>query len=580
LRAGAFGCSLDLRVPPRHSAADNPRSKKMPQYDVLIIGGGINGSGIARDCAMRGLKTILVEKEDFAAGATGTCSGMIHGGPRYLEYDIETTRTSCLDSGYIQKIAPFLLFRIPFVFPVLKGDKYNIELVETFMEAYDRFVALKNGRPHTRLTRADAFRLEPGLTPQLVGGVTMDEWGCSPFRLTILNVVSAHRYGAEIRNHTRVEDILMDENRRVVGAKLRNTLTGEREEVRARIVFNATGPWSPQLARMVGAGVKIRPAKGIHLVFDRRLSNVALTAEAIDGRSIFVLPYENTSLVGTTDDDYYGDPDNVTATRDEVQYLLEGIERVFPSIRNQRIIRAFAGVRPTLHEWRKNEDELSREHKVFDHEQTENIKGLLSIAGGKLASYRLMSEHATDVICQKLGIGANCRTHLEALPGGEGDVDIHGAAHEYGVPAYVVQRLYQRYGTRYSNVMAEEPAGSARSIICQCESVTEADIRHVIRHEWARTLDDVRRRTRLGSGPCQGGRCTLAAACILAEELHLGPDDLAGVALDFLQERWKGKMPVISGRQLAQEELNRAAHFLSANLQEMMATERQSAHGG
>ncbi|GAB4351477.1 MAG: anaerobic glycerol-3-phosphate dehydrogenase subunit A [Candidatus Abyssubacteria bacterium] len=543
----------------------------MPHYDVLIIGGGINGVGIARDCAMRGLKTILIEKKDFSAGATGTCSGMIHGGPRYLEYDIETTRTSCLDSGYIQKIAPFLLFRIPFIFPVLKGDKYNIELVETFMEAYDRFVALKNGRPHARLTRSDALKLEPGLTEKIVGGITMDEWGCSPFRLCILNVLSAHRYGAEIRNHTEAEKLMIDGNRRVVGARLRNTLTGEREEVGARIVFNAGGPWSPEVARMAGATVKIRPAKGVHLVFDRRISNVAVTAETIDGRSIFVIPYENTSLVGTTDDDYYGDLDNVTVTRDEIQYLLQGIERVFPSIRNERIIRVFAGVRPTLFEWRKNEDELSREHKVFDHEEGDNIKGLLSIAGGKLASYRMMAEHATDVICSKLGIRETCRTHLEPLPGGEDTLDIHEIAREYGVPAYIVQRLYQRYGTRLVTILSEEPKGAAKSIICQCESVTEAEIRYVVRHEWARTLDDVRRRTRLGAGPCQGCRCTLSAACILAEELHLNPDDLAGIVLEFLQERWKGKRPGLSGLQLAQEEIHRAVHFLSANLGEMTA---------
>ncbi len=552
----------------------------MSHYDVLIIGGGINGSGIARDCAMRGLKTVLAEKKDFAAGATGTCSGMIHGGPRYLEYNIETTRTSCVDSGYIQKIAPFLLFRIPFIFPVLKSSKYNMEFIETFMEAYDKFVALKNGRPHTRLTRADALRLEPGLTEEIVGGVTMDEWGCSPFRLCVLNVLSAHRHGAEIRNHTVAEKLLIDENRRVVGARLRNTLTGEHEEIRARIVFNAGGPWSPQVARMAYANVKLRPAKGVHLVFDRRLSNVAITAETIDGRSIFVLPYENTSLVGTTDDDYYGDLDNVTVTRDEVQYLLEGIERVFPSIRRERIIRAFAGVRPTLYEWRKIEDELSREHKVFDHEETDGIKGLLSIAGGKLASYRMMSEHATDVICRKLGINEKCRTHLRPLPGGESEVDIREAAREHGTPAYVIQRLYQRYGSEYSKVLAEGPPGSANAIVCQCESVTEAEIRYVVRHEWARTLDDVRRRTRLGAGPCQGHRCTLAAACILGEELHLGPDELSSVAMEFLQERWKGKVPVLSGLQLAQEEINRATHFLSANIEEMLAAKRYTSNGG
>jgi glycerol-3-phosphate dehydrogenase len=453
-----------------------------------------------------------------------------------------------------------------------------MELVETFMEAYDRFVPLKNGRPHTRLTRADALRLEPGLTDNLVGGITMDEWGCSPFRLTILNVLSAHRHGAEIRNHTQAEKLLLDDNRRVVGACLRDTLTGEREDVRARIVFNAGGPWSPLVAQMAGADVKLRPAKGIHLVFDRRLSNVAITAETVDGRSVFVLPYENTSLVGTTDDDYYGDLDNVVSTRDEVQYLLQAIEQVFPSIRNERIIRTFAGVRPTLFEWRKNEDELSREHKVFDHEESENIKGLLSIAGGKLASYRLMAEHATDVICKKLDIKRKCHTHVEPLPGGETTIDIQQAAREHRVPAFVIQRLYQRYGTEYSRILATEPLGSAASVVCTCESVTEAEIRHAIRHEWGRTLDDVRRRTRLGCGPCQGQRCTLIAACILAEELHLSPDELSAVAVEFLQERWKGKAPILAGLQLAQEEINRAAHFLAANLNEMLAAKRYASH--
>ncbi len=552
----------------------------MSHYDVLIIGGGINGSGIARDCAMRGLKTILVEKKDFAAGATGTCSGMIHGGPRYLEYDIETTRSSCLDSGYIQKVAPFLLFRIPFMVPVLKDSKHGIEPIETFMEAYDRFVHLKNGRPHTRLTRADALRLEPGLTPEITGAVTMDEWGCSPFRLCVLNALAANRHGAEVRNHTLAEKLLIDDSSRVIGARLRNVLTGEREEIRARIVFNAGGPWSPLVAKMAGAEIRIRPAKGAHIVFDRRLSNVAITAETIDGRSIFVLPYENTSLVGTTDDDYYGDLDNVRVTHDEIKYLLEGIERIFPSIRNERIIRAFAGVRPTLHEWRKLEDDLSREHEVFDHETRDGIKGMLSIAGGKLASYRLMSEHATDVICEKLGVKEPCRTHIEPLPGGESDVDIEEAAAEAGLPAYIIQRLYQRYGSDYAKVLAEAPSGSANTIVCRCESVTEAEIRYVIRREWARTLDDVRRRTRLGAGPCQGQRCTLAAACILGEELHLGPEELGAAASDFLEERWKGKFPALAGAQLAQEEISRATHFLSANLGEMLQAGKYTPNAG
>ena len=142
----------------------------------------------------------------------------------------------------------------------------------------------------------------------------------------------------------------------------------------------------------------------------------------------------------------------------------------------------------------------------------------------------------------------------------------------------VIQRLYQRYGAAYSKVLEQEPKETAKSIVCQCESITEAEIRYAVRHEWARTLDDVRRRTRLGCGPCQGQRCTLTAACILAEELHLNPDKLGAVAMEFLQERWKGRYPILTGIQLAHEEINQASHFLTANLKEMLAGKRYLSH--
>lgn len=531
-------------------------------YDVAIIGGGVTGTGAARDCALRGLKTILLEKKDFSAGTTGACMGMIHGGMRYLEFDLETTYLSCIDSGYIQKIAPFLLFRIPLLTPVTKDFKYNIELVETFFEAYDKFVHFKKGKKHTRLSKEEALRLEPGLSADIVGAVTTDEWGIDPFRLCVLNVISAKEKGAEIRNHTEVISFLKDEKGNILGIKIKDTVSKKAEEIRAKLVLNAAGPWVPKICQLAGVEVKLRPSKGINIFFDRRLSNLALVSSAIDGRDILMMPHENTTMLGCTDTDFYGDLDNLMATQDEIEYLLQGIEKVFPEVRKARIIRVMAGVRPTLYEWGIIEDKLSREFEVYDHLRRDNVDGFITIAGGKFAMFRFMAEKATDLICKKLGKKIKCRTHLQPLPGAEAEVDIEGLSSMYQVPLYVVKRLVYRYGTRTEIILKmikKEP--HLRSFICICEPVTEAELRYVIREEWAKTLADLRRRTRLGTGPCQGMNCNYKAAAILGEELNLSIEETYQQVVEFLQERWKGKYPVLKGEQLVQEELNQALYF-------------------
>ena len=258
------------------------------------------------------------------------------------------------------------------------------------------------------------------------------------------------------------------------------------------------------------------------------------------------------------------------ATHDEVEYLLQAIERVFPPIRRARIMRVMAGVRPTLYQWKPYEDDLSREYEIYDHKELHGVDGLLSAAGGKLAMYRLMSEHATDAVCRKLGVQAGCRTHIEPLPGGEEAVDEDAVAAEYGAPGYVVRRLAYRHGARCRRVLdmiRENPA--LGTLVCRCEPVTEAEIRYAIRHEMARTLDDLRRRTRTGSGPCQGARCNFQAAAILADELNLPPERALAMSAEFLQQRWKGKAPVLNGDSLAQEELNQAIYNLAGNYPEV-----------
>jgi glycerol-3-phosphate dehydrogenase len=539
-------------------------------FEVIVVGGGVNGTGIARDLALRGIKTLLLEKRDLSSGATGACSGMIHGGLRYLLYDLRTTIHSCIDSGYIQKIAPHMLFRIPFLMPI--PHPATAPFFETYFEVYDKYAPLKRGLPHTRLNREQVRSLMPNLSDQVQGALTTDEWGIDPQRLCAANAKSAEEHGAVVRTYCQVTGFLKDPAGHVLGVKVRNR-DGSQEEIRSRLTMHATGPWLMRTGALAGVKVKIRPGKGVHLTFDRRLLNLSVILQMIDGRQSFIMPHENTSVLGTTDDDYYGDPDDLRVTEDEVEYLLQGAERFIPDIRRARVIRAWAGIRPTLYTWGKNEDALSRDHLVYDHEQLDGVQGIVSIAGGKLASYRLMSEEAADLLATKLGIQAACQTHLVPLPGGEEIMDPAQVAKEYGIPTYAANRLVFRHGARVRQVLEptrEHPA--LKQVICRCEPVLAAELVYAIRHEWASTLTDLRNRTRLGAGPCQGYRCAARAIPILAEALGLSGEQALDQLLAFLQRRWRGKQPVLIGTMVAQEALNQAAYFGTLNLDRLVDT--------
>jgi glycerol-3-phosphate dehydrogenase len=254
------------------------RARAETDVDVVVIGGGVNGTGVARDLSMRGAKVALFEKNDLAFGASGNSSGMIHGGARYLTSHPSVTESSCRDSGYIQSIAPHLLFRIPFLMPVSGGSgakKIFLTLVDAFFRAYDDYQPLKRGKPHTRLRPDELQVLEPGLVGDMVGGVSFDEWGIDGARLCTLNALDAKARGADVRVHAEVIDVLRDGEQpgaRVRGVKVRDLRTREITTTTARIVVNASGAWGPITGALAGVEVKIRPSKGIHVVYDRRLS--------------------------------------------------------------------------------------------------------------------------------------------------------------------------------------------------------------------------------------------------------------------------------------------------------------------
>lgn len=532
-----------------------------PDVDVVVIGGGVNGSGVARDAALRGLSVALFERNDIAFGASGNSSGMIHGGPRYLTYDPDVTYTSCLDSGHIQRIAPHLLFRIPFLVPIQAG-RYPASVALTgydaFFDLYDKYQELKSGKPHVRLSVDEMRQLEPGLKGDAVGGVTFDEWGIDGARLCIGNVVDAMEHGAEVYVHTTVTEVIRREDGSVTGVRYRNRMTGESGARTARVVVNATGAWAPLTGTLAGLepkAARIRPGKGIHVYLDRRLTNYAVVATAIDGRQVFLLPWQNMSVLGTTDDDYYGDLDEVVANGDEVRYLTQAVERVFPAVKSARAIGTWGGVRPTLYAWGPNEDKLSREHEIVDH-AAHGADGLYSMIGGKLASYRIFAEEMTDVVAKRLGNQTPVKTHVSPLPGGDEVIDPFVLSDGGLMDPVAALRLEYRHGSRALRVMeriAREPR-EAR-VTCECEPVLEAEVRYVVEHELATSVEDVSRRTRLGLGSCGGMRCAARCGAIVAQMKERSPESGRRDALRFLERARRRRLAAVGPAQARQEAL-------------------------
>src|SRR6202158_3443090 len=523
-------------------------------HDVCVVGGGVTGAGIARDLSLRGLSVLLLEKGDWGGGTTGSSSWMIHGGPRYLEFDWDTTRLSTQDAGYIVSIARNMVYRVVFIIPVLPHDRNNIERMETAMEVYDRFQPLKKAHPHTRLTAEEALQAEPGLTPELIGAVTMEEWGGDPHRLVFANVQDAISHGARALNHTRVVGLVRDGGN-VIGVRCRGS-DGAMSEARAKVVVNAAGPWVPEISRMAGADVRLRPAKGIHIVYPHRISNFSISAEAIDGRDLLMVSHAGFTLLGTTDDDFYGDLDSVDVLEDEIDYLLQAFERVFPSIRAYRPVRTTTGVRPTLFKWRRYEDELSRRFEVIDH-ASEGVDGFVTITGGKLSMYRLMAEQTSDAVCRKLRHQAPCTTASRPLPGNESELEpVTELANRSGISALAAIKLQSRHGSWAGKVMEEAKLGR---IACRCEPLTEAELSYAARHEQVRSLADAFRRVGLAGGPCAGAACVMRAAEVSGRGVDWSASQRFDAAREFTRDAWLGRAPVLGRSGWAQEELAQGA---------------------
>ena len=516
----------------------------LKEYDVIIIGGGITGAGTARDCAMRGLKTLLIERHDFTAGATGRNHGLLHSGARYAVTDQESAEECIRENMTLRKIARHCVEETDGLFITLPEDDLGFQ--KNFIDS-----CLKAGIRAEAIDPAEAIRLEPSVNKSLIGAVRVPDGAVDPFRLTVANVYDARLHGADVLTYHEVTSILK-EGDRVVGVEVYDSHNKEKKTLRSRLVINAAGIWGHHIASLAGANVNMFPAKGALLIFGHRVNNMVINRCRKPADADILVPGDTICLIGTTSSRLpYDQIDDMKVTPEEVDILLREGAKLAPELAQTRILRAYAGVRPLV---AADNDpsgrSISRGIVCLDHETRDGIPGFITITGGKLMTYRLMAEWATDLACKKLAVDKKCQTAEICLPGSEEEnagksskktmVEFNGLG---------AKAAHGRHGTRSLNINIADKRDE--SLVCECEGVSVAEVNYAIETLNAKNIINLRRRTRLGMGTCQGELCACRAAGLLAKSNGCARKSIEDLA-SFMNERWKGMFPVGWGDTLAE----------------------------
>ncbi len=478
-------------------------------FDVAIIGGGILGAGIARDAALRGLSVALVEQNDFASGTSSASTKLIHGGLRYLEqFAFLLVAESCRERRILLDMAPHLVRPLPLIMPAYRGDPHSLFQLRLGTTIYDWMTLSRHPRMprHTTLTAAQAVEREPALPlhnehgDPLQGAVLVYDCQMDDARLCLETILDAARHGAVCRNYCRAEAFQFQEDR-LAGVTVRDRFTGDESELRARVFINATGPWAESVSAMNGRspGIRLSPTKGVHLVLPQIVQQHGIYFQSRgDGRMIFLLPWDDASLLGTTDTDFRKDPSLARAEPEDVAYLIEQLNAIMPevSVEQRDIITAFAGVRALVRSDSRRPSSRSREEKIIPQGTS-----LLHVAGGKYTTFRAVAEKVLKQVGRMLQRRLPpCRTDRTPLPD-------------------------------------SRPTASGRRL-SSAPPVFESDIRFACRQEQARTLTDVmRRRTRLALSAAGGADTAGHVADIMAEELHWTDDQRQKQMDDYLRQR-------------------------------------------
>ena len=519
---------------------------KTMETDVIIIGGGATGTGIARDLSLRGLKTVLIEKDDIASGTTGRSHGLLHSGARYAVKDMESAVECIQENRILKKIANHCIEETGGLFVTLPDDD------PTF---HDRLLTGCRfaGIPAREISKKEALALEEGLNPGLLSAIMVPDGTIDPFRLAASNMLDAQENGAMVLTHTRITGVTVRG-----GSAVGVSCAGPGREdfiINGKIVINASGIWAQEICRMAGIELKMHPSKGSMLIIDYRINKIVLNRCRPPADGDIIVPGDTVSIIGTTSRSIdYRMIDSLTVDDDEINILYRDGVKLLPAVARSRALRAYAGVRPLLSvSGTTGGRDITRGIALIDHDQRDGMRGFITIVGGKLMTYRLMAEKTSDLACAKLGLARKCVTSSRPLPGSGRSTPLRDKKKFFpGISRSVIGSTMYRHGERVLKILKNDRKNYR--LICECEMVTEGEVEYALKNLNARNIVDLRRRTRVGMGPCQGELCSYRCAGLMMELGHAGAGESLEYLAEFLEERWKGVKPVLWGDALREQE--------------------------
>lgn len=507
-----------------------------------------------RDCALRGLDCLLIEKHDLAAGTTGRNHGLLHSGARYVVKDQESAKNCIAENKILKTIARHCIEDTGGLFVSLPEDDqtYHQDLLNACQPA---------GIDAKEVSTNKALIIEPNVSPDITRAITVPDATIDPFRLTAANVLDATEHGARILTHCEVIGFISDQTS-LRGVTCLDRKTGQTFDVHARLIVNAAGVWGQKVCRLAGIELAMFPSKGAMVILDYRVNNVVINRCRKPADGDILVPGDTVSLIGTTSKKIsYDQINDLSVDPDEIKTLLNDGEKLLPNLSRTRVLRAFSGVRPLIATKTDTYGrDISRGIILIDHRERDGLDNLITIAGGKLTTYRLMAERTTDLICRKMGVTAACTTHLKPLPGSGKNHFLKNMWDKRKRPTTglrhlgesVAESTYYRHGERARDILDTD--NPETGLICECEMVTAQEVKYALQHLHVTDIVDLRRRTRIGMGPCQGLLCAYRCAGAFIDYADTDGDTATKMLVDFLEERWKGVRPVLWGDTLREAE--------------------------
>ncbi|WP_019153407.1 anaerobic glycerol-3-phosphate dehydrogenase subunit GlpA [Robertmurraya massiliosenegalensis] len=533
--------------------------RKMIETQVIVVGGGATGAGVLRDLAVRGIKAILVEQRDLGHGTSSRNHGLLHSGARYAVRDEEAAIESYRENMIIKKTIPGSVEQTGGLFAKVPED--DDAYVQKWVKACE-----KVGIPVSNIPLEKAFKDEPYLNKNIQSVYSVPDGSIDCFTLVVDVVADAVSRGARALTYHEVIDVIRETNR-VTGVIVRNRYSGEETEIHGDIVINAAGPWGAKMAEMAGISLHLINNKGMLAVLNHRFNKQVINRLRLPGDADIFVPAHNVTIFGTTGINV-DDPNDFSLNRQELEEMIEEGLALIPDLKEMRLIRAFSGSRPLYQESSVADDSgrsVTRGIALLDHQKRDGVDGFMTITGGKLTTFRFMAEKTVDMVCEKMNMSTKCTTDEEVVPHREAsnffkEVDMAPAAKT---------KLFHWAGTKATKIeQSLKEKQMDRTVICECEQVTWAEIESTLTKDGHFNLGDIRRRTRLGMGPCQGTFCSFRAAAVAVEKGVATSDEVSWALNDALHERKKGMAVVATGETAKQAQLMDAIYNVSLRLKE------------